>query len=40
MSVLSKLLERLVAKQLLAHLTLSGLLPRLQSAYQYARSLN
>jgi len=32
--VSSKLLERLVARQLLAYLNRSGLLPRLQSAYQ------
>jgi len=32
--VMSKLLERLVARQLLAHLNKSGLLPRLQSAYR------
>jgi len=31
LSVLSKLLERLVARQLLAHLNSNGLLPRLQS---------
>ena len=34
LSVLSKLLERLVARQLLDYLTVSGLLPDLQSAYQ------
>jgi len=34
LSVGSKLLERLVARQLLAHLNASGLLPRLQSAYR------
>jgi len=34
LSVLSKLLERLVAKQLLEYLTLSSLLPDLQSAYR------
>ena len=34
MSVLSKLLERLVAQQLLDYLTSSKLLPRLQSAYR------
>jgi len=34
LSVVSKLLERLVARQLLAHLDMSGLLPRLQSAYR------
>jgi len=34
LSVLSKLLERLVARQLLAHLNLKGLLPRFQSAYR------
>ena len=33
LSVVSKLLERLVARQLLSHLQRSGLLPRLQSAY-------
>ena len=32
--VSSKLLERLVARQLLAHLNTSSLLPRLQSAYR------
>ena len=32
--VSSKLLERLVARQLLAYLNTSGLLPRLQSAYR------
>jgi len=32
--VTSKLLERLVARQLLARLNTSGLLPRLQSAYR------
>ena len=32
LSVLSKLLERLVARQLLAHLNSNGLLPRFQSA--------
>ena len=32
--VSSKLLERLVARQLLAYLNRSGLLPRLQSAYR------
>ena len=34
LSVMSKLLERLVAKQLVGYLTASGLLPRLQSAYR------
>ena len=34
LSVASKLLERLVAQQLLAYLNKSGLLPRLQSAYR------
>ena len=34
LSVLSKLLERLVAQQLKAHLDSSGLFPRLQSAYR------
>jgi len=34
LSVLSKLLERLVARQLLAHLNSNGLLPRFQSAYR------
>ena len=34
LSVISKLLERLVARQLLAHLNSNGLLPRLQSAYR------
>ena len=32
--MMSKLLERLVAKQLVGYLTASGLLPRLQSAYR------
>ena len=40
LSVLSKLLERLVARQLLAHLNKFGLLPRLQSAYRACHSLN
>jgi len=31
--VSSKLIDRLVARQLLAYLNMSGLLPRLQSAY-------
>ena len=34
LTVVSKLLERLVARQLLAYLDVSGLLPRLQSAYR------
>jgi len=34
LSILSKLLERLVARQLLDHLSSSGLLPRFQSAYR------
>ena len=34
LSVMSKLLEHLVAKQLVGYLTASGLLPRLQSAYR------
>jgi Reverse transcriptase (RNA-dependent DNA polymerase) len=34
LSVISKLLERLVARQLLAHLNSTGLLPRLQPAYR------
>ena len=34
LSVLSKLLERLVARQLLDYLTVSKLLPNLQSAYR------
>ena len=34
LSVMSKLLERLVAKQLVGYLTACGLLPRLQSAYR------
>jgi Reverse transcriptase (RNA-dependent DNA polymerase) len=34
LSVTSKLLERLVARQLLAHLNSTGLLPSLQSAYR------
>jgi len=38
LSVLSKLLERLVARQLLAYLNTSGLLPRLQSAYHVGHS--
>jgi hypothetical protein len=38
LSMLSKLLERLVAKQLLAQLTSSGLLPRLQFAYRAGHS--
>jgi len=33
MSVAAKLLEQLVAQQLLGHLNRSGLLPRLKSAY-------
>jgi len=33
LTVVSKILERLVARQLLAYLDVSGLLPRLQSAY-------
>jgi len=37
LSVISKLLEKLVARQLLAHLN-SGFLPRLQSAYRTNRS--
>ena len=36
--VLAKLLERLVAKQLIAYLELHGLLPQLQSAYRAAHS--
>jgi len=38
LSVVSKLLERLVARQLLDYLTNSGLLPRLQSAYRVGHS--
>ena len=38
LSVASKLLERLVAQQLLAYLNKSGLLPRLQSAYRAGHS--
>ncbi len=38
MSVLSKLLERLVSRQLLAYLDKFGLLPRLQSAYRTRHS--
>jgi len=34
LGLLSKLLERLVARRLLEHLDSSGLLPRLQSAYR------
>jgi len=34
LSVVSKLMERLVARQLLSHLQASGMLPRLQSAYR------
>jgi len=34
LSVLSKLLERLVARQLLGHLAVAKLLPELQSAYR------
>ena len=37
-TVLAKLLERLVAKQLIAYLKLHGLLPQLQSAYRAAYS--
>jgi len=36
--VLAKLLERIVAKQLLTYLKLHDLLPRLQSAYRTAHS--
>ena len=35
---MSKLLERLVARQLLDYLSKSGLLPRLQSAYRAGHS--
>ena len=38
LSVVSKLLERLVARQLLDYLNKSGLLPRLQSAYRVGHS--
>ena len=38
LSVVSKLLERLVARQLLDYLSKSGLLPRLQSAYRAGHS--
>jgi len=38
MSIVSKLLERLVARQLLEYLDRSGLLPRLQSAYRACHS--
>ena len=38
LSVLSKLLERLVAKQLISYLTVSDLLPDLQSAYRMNHS--
>ena len=38
LSVVSKLLERLVASQLLEYLDRSGLLPRLQSAYRACHS--
>lgn len=38
LSVLSKLLERLVAKQLISFLTASDLLPDLQSAYHVNHS--
>ena len=38
LSVISKLLERLVPKQLAGYLTASGLLPRLQSAYRAHQS--
>ena len=34
LSIMSKLLKRLVARQLLSYLDTSGLLPRLQSAYR------
>ena len=36
--VLAKLLERIVAKQLVAYLNLHGLMPRLQSAYRSGHS--
>jgi len=36
--VLAKLLERMVAKQLIAYLNLHGLMPRLQSAYRSGHS--
>ena len=38
LSVVSKLLERLVARQLLDYLNKSGLLPRLHSAYRVGHS--
>ena len=38
LSVVSKLLERLVARQLLEYLDRSGLLPRLQSVYRACHS--
>jgi len=38
LSVASKLLERIVAKQLIAYLEKSDLLPRLQSAYRTGHS--
>ena len=38
LSVVSKLLERLVARQLLDYLNKYGLLPRLQSAYRVGHS--
>jgi len=38
LSVVSKLLERLVAKRMLSYLTSSGLMPSLQSAYRVHHS--
>ena len=38
LSVISKLLERLVARRLLKYLTVNSLLPRLQTAYRPYRS--
>jgi hypothetical protein len=38
LSVLSKLLERIIAKQLIAYLKQNNMLPRLQSAYRSGHS--
>ena len=38
LSITSKLLERIAAKQLIAYLEKSALLPRLQSAYRTGHS--